>query len=555
MLKWSFSLFFLLFSFAFGDDGYVIDKYNVDVMISKENIYSIEENISVNFLEPRRGIIRVIPTFFDGRDIPIDNVRATKPASLSTENFQSSIRIGDENTYLEGKKNYFIQFDQDMGWDGIDEYDEVYFNIIGNDWDTTINRVNFSITLPENFDSSKINFTMGERGSTNTSGVVWNVQDNTISGYTTKPLEAHESLTIALPLEEGYFNVEIPSVFERILWFVMGFPALILYPLILLFIFSFKMKNRDTSVVIETVEFYPPDNLTPSEIGYIIDSSIDSHDLTSMIYYWANKGYIKIKGIEENNIELIKTLNPIFEKSYERHLFKKLFSYSSNNSQGEEVVSIKSLNKKFAMHINDSTYILQQEVTSKLFDMESYNKSRNFMKRLFPLTILSVFVSFALSSTVAASFLSMFGGIAILITGTLLLKGNFKRTPYGTELLGRARGFKKFLTVTEKHKLETLLAENPNYFYDILPYAIVLGVSDIWADKFKDLTIEPPSWSDHRHGNFNSARFMSSLNKSTTSINNSLSSSPKTSNHGGGRSSSSGGSSGGGAGGGGGSSW
>ena len=33
-------------------------------------------------------------------------------------------------------------------------------------------------------------------------------------------------------------------------------------------------------------------------------------------------------------------------------------------------------------------------------------------------------------------------------------------------------------------KIADLLDENPNYFYDILPYAYVLNVSKKWIDKF-----------------------------------------------------------------------
>ena len=39
-----------------------------------------------------------------------------------------------------------------------------------------------------------------------------------------------------------------------------------------------------------------------------------------------------------------------------------------------------------------------------------------------------------------------------------------------------------------------LLEENPQYYYDILPYANVLGVSDKWENKFKELTIQPPAY-------------------------------------------------------------
>ncbi|MGN0805616.1 MAG: hypothetical protein ACI4MC_01135 [Candidatus Coproplasma sp.] len=30
--------------------------------------------------------------------------------------------------------------------------------------------------------------------------------------------------------------------------------------------------------------------------------------------------------------------------------------------------------------------------------------------------------------------------------------------------------------------------------YKVLPYAQVLGVSDVWEDKFKSININPPSW-------------------------------------------------------------
>jgi len=34
-----------------------------------------------------------------------------------------------------------------------------------------------------------------------------------------------------------------------------------------------------------------------------------------------------------------------------------------------------------------------------------------------------------------------------------------------------------------QEKLKTLLKENPNYFYDILPYAYVFDILDIWMNK------------------------------------------------------------------------
>lgn len=68
------------------------------------------------------------------------------------------------------------------------------------------------------------------------------------------------------------------------------------------------------------------------------------------------------------------------------------------------------------------------------------------------------------------------------------------RTESYIKALGDLLGFKNFLEVAEKEKLEMLLEENPQYYYDILPYANVLGVSDKWENKFKDLTVQPPEY-------------------------------------------------------------
>ena len=61
-------------------------------------------------------------------------------------------------------------------------------------------------------------------------------------------------------------------------------------------------------------------------------------------------------------------------------------------------------------------------------------------------------------------------------------------------MLGEILGFKEFITVTEEDKIKFMLEDNPELFYDILPYAQVLGVTKEWEDKFKNILLQPPSW-------------------------------------------------------------
>ena len=39
-----------------------------------------------------------------------------------------------------------------------------------------------------------------------------------------------------------------------------------------------------------------------------------------------------------------------------------------------------------------------------------------------------------------------------------------------------------------------MLQDNPELFYDLLPYAQVLGVTKEWENKFKNILLQPPSW-------------------------------------------------------------
>ena len=59
-----------------------------------------------------------------------------------------------------------------------------------------------------------------------------------------------------------------------------------------------------------------------------------------------------------------------------------------------------------------------------------------------------------------------------------------QKTNYGEIISAKVLGFRNYLMTAEKNQLETLVEENPNYFYDILPYTYVLNISDKWINTF-----------------------------------------------------------------------
>jgi uncharacterized membrane protein len=118
-----------------------------------------------------------------------------------------------------------------------------------------------------------------------------------------------------------------------------------------------------------------------------------------------------------------------------------------------------------------------------------------------------------------------------------------RRTLKGYEALNYLKGFKDYLSTTEKerYKFHNAPALNPEQYMEYLPYAIAFGVEKEWAEVFKDIQITPPDWyQSDVPKQFNAPAFAASLSSFSTS----LSSSAGTSG------SSGGGSSGGGGGGG-----
>jgi hypothetical protein len=166
----------------------------------------------------------------------------------------------------------------------------------------------------------------------------------------------------------------------------------------------------------------------------------------------------------------------------------------------------------------------------------------------------------------------VFAAVCLLLTFLavrLFVDAMPAKTAKGARLARYCLGFQEFVTRVEKDRLERMAKEDPTLFERVLPYAVVLGCADEWAERFEGLLTEPPSWyrsSSFTPGRFDSRSLVSGLGRSMQSMGSTLTSQPRPSgggfrgtSFGAGRGSSgfgrSGGGSGGGFGGGGGGSW
>lgn len=609
---------FFLFSLNCYANDYDITKYDVEIVVDEHNKYSIKENIDTYFNVSKHGIIRRIPLYNniirqDGirerNRVLISNVHVNEEFASSRENNNYVLKIGSADKTINGKHSYTISYDYDIGLDKNNKYDELYFNIIGTNWDTDISNVTFKITMPKEFDASKLGFSYGEYGESNTDNISYDVDGNVITGSFEGTLLAGEGLNVRMELPEGYFiRKSVGSSLLECWYYIIPILGVLISYLI------WKKYGKDDQVV-DVVSFYPPENMNSLDVAFAKKGSVNSNDAVSLLVYLASKGYIKI--VED-------------KKSKSRFTIQKVKEYDGNNKEEElffrglfkkvwDSISSDELNESFYLTINSILTKKNSTANRKeLFNSKSSNKRYILFLFMLITSSLSTIIpalGYKLSDIIFSIIIcNLIGIVALIIVGIIydnnftkkglnsalgfafffvlaLAVANFtiigfeyiyydtvyligfilcmvctyliyffylivtKRTEYGNKVLGEVNGFKKFLETAEKDKLESLVHDDPSYFYNILPYAYVLGVSDAWIKQFEGIAIAPPDWYESAD-TFDYYRFNRSLNRTIHSASRVMNSVPQSS---GGSSSgggfSGGGFSGGGSGGGGGSSW
>lgn len=601
-------------------NDYTIESYDVVVNVSEDHIFYITETIATDFSTYKHGIFRDIPTTatvywdIDGKMVSHDyrmqirDISVTDAASGESLNYESSsgngvldLKIGSEDETFIGPKTYVIRYSLRLSDDGRSEFDEVYYNLLGNDWDTYINNFTFSIRMPKTFDESQMVFTSGYYGATDGDNITYSVNDNTISGKATTILAPGEGVTMRLTLPDGYFLVKDPGVGYVLIGVFLLFLAA---ALVLFFLFGKDKK------VYTTVEVSAPEGITPAEAGYIIDGHADAKDVVSLIIYWANNGYLSIENGKKDQFTLHKIKDSDDNmKSYERYMFIELFKgrstvtandlkYSFHDTIRDVYLDIRdyfstpatklytktgdiakafsyllaglTVGIMFGKGLNDYFWSLLAGLiggaialvfTFFLAGLIGYyaEKCRGRMKTGVVLTSI-LYILFILITMTVAGLLTeqpIAAAVAAIVAAVTGIVGSYakKRTEQGNRWLGQILGLKRFIKVVEKNRIEMMVEENPSLFYDVLPYAYALGVVDKWADKFKGIALPPPSWYNSTdYTMFNTIVFASILSQNLNSYQNSMTSTPPSDSASGGGFGG-GGFSGGGVGGGGGGSW
>ena len=597
--------FLLVIAFAspcFAEKFY-IENYDVRINVSPSNIMSIEEIIDTDFTRSAHGIFRSIPAVNyvqrqDGTSYKntarIQNVSINSSYSCSREGDNFVFKIGDKSRTVIGHKRYVIKYNYILS-ENAKKQNEFYFNVIGNDWNTNINKVNFEINLPKDFDKEKVGISIGKYGVAGFKDrAVFNVLDKTITGSTTKMLAPHEGITVRVELPDNYFEKSSLSLASFNCMFIA-----VLLAILSLAVWAFFGKDNPT---ISIVSFAPPKGFDAPKTSTVFNENAGDDILPVLILDLASKGYIKIeeqKGIlpfdinyniykvkeyDKDNFEIREIFNAMFgltNKTSTKDLaesrkfslavvrYKKYLNNFKNQIYEKGSISIKNTaipSLATVLSLGNLLYISNDYNFGSIFDTNPIlismivalpwlfhsciQKTSSIISKIWS-TILDLLP--CLMSITAVSLVSGYNIQDDLITFLICLIGfciSFvclkempKKSPAGQKILGQILGFKKFLETVEKHKLESIMKKEPNYCYSVIPYAFALNIGGDWINKIQSMTTLP-TWfvgefneRNLRHFNNNFHRAVAPTKSGSTS------------------SSGGGGFSGGGSGGGGGGSW
>lgn len=581
------------------DSAYDISAYDVDVNVKPDNVLEVSETITANFHKERHGIYRNIPLIskaktrvdnqssFAKRIVKVDNISVTdsegNPIKYTEGREQDFLilTIGDKNKTIEGSYKYIIKYNYNIGDDGIDEYDQINYNLIGYEWNTTISNITFAVHMPKEFKNRGIRITSGFLKSNKDLKVVdYTVNGNTISGKIKDSFfYPGMGLSFATTFPQGYFEGFTEHVDKSLIILFLMFSF---FGLITFIVFPKNEKIDFSEEINPFAGFNPPTDINPAEAGFIIDGHVKITHIVALIIHWANKGYLSITNDINDNFILTKNRSTDdLMKPYEKLMFRKLF-------EGRETVTALELKYTFR-----STISKVKADISKSFKEPSrrlYTKGSMIVQRFsYILAALSMGIligkaverycfstgagissgicTFLITITVAltigycskirltkpkSALIWVIMGYIIFVAISVVLIINNTDLYYeafagalatvvcvivGTYSIKRTEQYNLWIKETVKlrdlieksgqRKIEAMLEGNPELLYSILPYAYAFGYVNRWMGKFSKVELLPPHWySSEQNFSFNTIFFANNFNHNFLDYEISMDSSP-----------------------------
>lgn len=459
------------------------------------------------------------------------------------------IKIGNEDVKITGRHTYSITYKVQLY--GIKEdYDLLAYNFLPQRWMTEIEQAKVNVSFHKSIKNEKVDVEgvdviydkKGEINSKPNNFIKTTKGEKSINIELTKPMQLNQTVVLRTILPKNFFE-NAPTLSNNPYKGIVAGAVITLVCLALWFVFRRKRN------MVETVEVKAPDGVSPMQAGYIIDGTYDNEDMIGQILYLAQKGYLKIEQLEgdKSTYKLIKVKDISEDEAvYSKQLFAGLFlngdavklnelpeefsvyADAAGNAIAAEHVGKKSLSSPSAAMIRIIAVIMSALPFAAVFaDASLMNlgtvyfpllglgalitlglvalMARNYDKR-FVKTKKSLYVSLGIKmllisvvQVLAFRFIAQQSLVAAVPVVMTLVAALFairiqKPTAYANRMVGRLLGFKRFIKTAEVDRIKLLVDEDPQYFFKVLPYAYIFGLTDKWIKKFETIKIEQPEF-------------------------------------------------------------
>lgn len=586
---------------ADGYNNWEISSFDSLIQIEKNGSVMVTETIVADFSkEQHHGILRDIPVRYEDDlgnklklDLEIIKITDEKgvyewPYKQYDDGDYLELKIGDPDLYLSEPATFKITYKLEDAVTFFKDHDELYWNVTGTEWPVAINSTSATIQFPpkdpaggikvanaagpvstvetempeiKKEDLQTICYT-GYYGSTAQDCSI-EIINNVITFKANQRLESSEGLTAVVGFPKGV--VIEPAMVEKVLRFSKNNWAYLIPIILTIYLFIiWYTRGRDPEADRTTImpHYNPPDKLTPSEVGTMIDENVDIRDITAAIIDLAIRGYIKIIEKDEKGEEYEFQKLKDFEKDsglkeHEKKILQAMFD--SVLGASKDTVKLSDLKNKFYRSIPGIKNQIYEELVEKGYFQKNPEKVRDNYYAIgwsligivfFLLIFIGIFIGFKIS------IITVISGIIFLIFAPFMPA----KTKKGVEVFYKIKGLEEYINTAEKDRIK--FQEKENIFEKLLPYAMALNIAEKWSKAFEGINKTAPDWyqssSPSFAHNFTTFYFLHSLNKINNSMQSTLQSAPRSSSSGsswGGHSGFGGGFSGGGFGGGGGGSW
>lgn len=562
-----------------------ITSFQSTITVNTDNSVGVVESILYNTgPSDRHGIYRdIYPFSSEGRPMDIRDIKVVDENGVpyqwqrQTSSGNIRLKIGDPNVTFLGEKRYVISYTATDAVAHPKDVDEIYWNVTGNEWLIPIYGVEATVVFPPQIQPVRSACYYGPKGNTSRCELVQTGQYKFIS----PALKAGEGMTVAVGFPKGVIppyatDVDepfVPTPANPIYVYISWFLAFLLPLLVFIVMFMrWRKHGRDpkgTGVIVPQYDVL--DGLTPLEVACILHQKISSKDISAELVYLATQGYLKIRQIEHKTLGIFKSTDYEFvlqkdisglPDKFDRTLLEAIFA----SPEVGETRMLSDLKDEFYAKIP----VISGDVVDVMLAKGYYSnlKKGSFTARTAGIAVTAIvafwvaivagraFIVQVASRLLEANPIFMLELGASVIVSVIIFVVIDRLMPAKTEKGVAAKehilGLKEYLRIAEKDRLEFHNApeKKPEVFEKLLPYAMVLGVNDVWAKEFEGIYTTPPSWYEGSNSAvFNAVYFNHTLSSFNAMAASSMASNPSSGGSGGG------GFSGGGGGGGGGGGW